>query len=131
MLTGVVVDTAVDEQPSTTRTSVATPDGTRMDHQASDHRARSETIGCGQFAVHGATVTRTVGLVSPRTPSLDGVENTVRKSAVPNSRSVEAYVPVGLVDGGRVARLAQVEDPTARRCSRIVRPPIGLALNRP
>ena len=66
-----------EAQPTTTSAIIAT---TRpIDIGLSLQLAMS---GSGQLAVHGATVMRTVGLVSPRRPSLDGVEKTARKSAV-------------------------------------------------
>ena len=80
--------------------------------------------------MHGATVIRTIGLVSPRSPSFDAVEKAARKSAVPYSRGDMGYVPA-VDDGGKVTRFVHVVDPIARRCSRTVRPPIGLALKRP
>jgi hypothetical protein len=70
--------------------------------------------GCGQFAVHGATVTRTAELVSPRRPSDPGVAKYVLKSAVAYSRNEDRYVPVGDADG-RVTSVVQVVEPIGRR----------------
>ena len=62
--------------------------------------------------MHGATVTRTVALVSPLSPSDAGVANVARKSAEPYSRSDARYVPVGEPEVS-VARFVHVVEPSA------------------
>ena len=80
--------------------------------------------------MHVATVTLTVGLTSPLSPSVVGVEKNARNSVVDCSFSDVTYEPVG-DDGVIVATVVQVDAPGGRRCSLTVRFETGLLLISP
>src|SRR5262245_12283708 len=76
---------------------------------------------------HGAMDTRTIGEVSPSSPSTDGVANTARYSMSTVGVWVVTYVPSA--DPGGIAPIdVHADVPAARRWSVTVRPETRFAL---